>query len=72
MSVFTATTPSLVRQRTHWIDRLAYAALALVAIILIAFLAAPLLAILQQSVEDKTRQFVGFDNFMAYAKTPAL
>ncbi|MGH8848136.1 MAG: ABC transporter permease subunit, partial [Polaromonas sp.] len=72
MSVLTATTPSLVRQRTHWIDRLAYAALALVAIILIAFLAAPLLAILQQSVEDKTRQFVGFDNFMAYAKTPAL
>ncbi|MGH8804535.1 MAG: putative 2-aminoethylphosphonate ABC transporter permease subunit [Polaromonas sp.] len=72
MSVFTATTPPPIRQRAHWIDRLAYVALALVAIILIAFLAAPLLAILQQSVEDKTRQFVGFDNFMAYAKTPAL
>lgn len=62
----------LVRQRVHWIDHLAYAALALVAAILIAFLAAPLITILQQAVEDKAGDFVWFDNFIDYAKTPAL
>jgi iron(III) transport system permease protein len=61
-----------VRQKTHWIDHLAYAALALAAIILIVFLAAPLLAILQQALENKGGQFVWFDNFIDYAKTPAL
>jgi len=61
-----------VRQRAHWIDRLAHAALALTAIILIAFLAAPLLTILQQALQDKAGQFVWLDNFIDYAKTPAL
>ncbi|WP_332777943.1 putative 2-aminoethylphosphonate ABC transporter permease subunit [Polaromonas sp.] len=69
-----ATAPACppVRQKTHWIDYLAHIALALTAIILIAFLAAPLLAILQQALEDKAGQFVWFDNFVDYAKTPAL
>jgi iron(III) transport system permease protein len=72
MPVFTAPAPAAVRQKTHWIDHLAYAALALVAIILIAFLAAPLLAILQQALLGKSGDFVWFDNFIEYAKTPAL
>ena len=37
-----------------------------------AFLAAPLLAILQQALQDKTGQLIWFDNFIDYAKTPAL
>ena len=72
MPVFTAPAPAAVRQKTHWIDHLAYAALALVAIILIAFLAAPLLAILQQALLGKSGDVVWFDNFIEYAKTPAL
>ena len=72
MPVFTAPAPAAVRQQTHWIDNLAYAALALVAIVLVAFLAAPLLAILQQALLGKSGDFVWFDNFIEYAKTPAL
>lgn len=62
----------MVRQKTHWIDHLAYVALALIAIVLIALLAAPLLAILQQALLGKSGDFVWFDNFIDYAKTPAL
>ncbi|MFC5519834.1 putative 2-aminoethylphosphonate ABC transporter permease subunit [Polaromonas jejuensis] len=72
MPVTTAPTLPLVRQRVHWIDHLAHAALALVAIVLIVLLAAPLLAILRQALEDKAGEFVWLDNFIAYAKTPAL
>ena len=72
MPVYTPPAPPLVRQRVHWIDHLAYAGLALAAIILIAFLAAPLLAILQQAVQDKAGDFIWLDNFVEYAKTPAL
>ena len=72
MAVFTAPRSLLVTQKTHWIDHLAHLALGLIAIILIAFLAAPLLAILQQALQDKAGQLIWFDNFIAYAKTPAL
>lgn len=72
MPVFTAPAPAAVRQQTHWIDHLAYVALALVAIVLIAFLAAPLLAILQQALLGKAGNLVWLDNFIDYAKTPAL
>jgi iron(III) transport system permease protein len=72
MPVFTAPAPAAVRQQTHWIDHLAYVALGLVAIVLIAFLAAPLLAILQQALLGKSGDFIWFDNFIEYAKTPAL
>ncbi|WP_431099383.1 putative 2-aminoethylphosphonate ABC transporter permease subunit [Polaromonas aquatica] len=72
MPVFTPPAPIVVRQQAHWIDHLAYVALALVAIVLIAFLAAPLLAILQQALLGRTGDFVWFDNFIDYAKTPAL
>ncbi len=39
---------------------------------LIAFLAFPLLAILQRAMADNDGRFVGIANFIAYAKTPAL
>ena len=61
-----------VRQTTHWTDRVAHASLALVALVLIVFLALPLGAILMQSLEDKQGEFAGFSNFIAYAQTPAL
>jgi iron(III) transport system permease protein len=47
-------------------------ALAAVALLLIAFLAAPLATIALQSLEDQDKRFVGFDNFVSYAQTPAL
>ena len=72
MPVFTPPAPPMVRQRAHWIDHLAYAALALAALVLVVFLAAPLLAILQQALLDKSGDFIWFDNFIEYAKTPAL
>jgi iron(III) transport system permease protein len=72
MPVFTPPAPPMVRQRAHWIDHFGYAALALVALVLVAFLAAPLLAILQQALLDKSGGFVWLDNFIEYAKTPAL
>jgi iron(III) transport system permease protein len=40
------------------------------AVALLAFLAAPLLAILLQALEDGSERFVGLANFVAYAKTP--
>jgi iron(III) transport system permease protein len=60
------------RQRVHWTERFAHAALLLVALALLAFLAAPLLTILLKAIEDSQGRFVGLANFVAYAKTPAL
>jgi len=61
-----------VRQQVHWSERIAHAVLILVALAMLAFLAAPLAAILRQSLEDAHGQFAGLANFIAYAKTPAL
>ena len=61
-----------LRQRTDPADRLAHAALAIVFIVLVLFLAAPLAAVLVQSVEDRGGGFVALRNFAAYLKTPAL
>jgi iron(III) transport system permease protein len=60
------------RQRVHWTERLAHGALALVALALLAFLAAPLVTLLQKALQDNAEQFVGLANFIAYARTPAL
>jgi iron(III) transport system permease protein len=46
--------------------------LLVIAALLVAFLALPLIAILAQSVEDAKGHFVGFANFIAYLQTPAL
>jgi iron(III) transport system permease protein len=61
-----------VTQQVHWSDRIGQLLLAVVAVILIAFLALPLLAILMQALEGKDGQWVGLSNFLAYAQTPAL
>ncbi len=61
-----------VRQASHWTDRIAHIALLLVALALVAFLALPLVSILQQSLEGREGQFVWFANFIEYARTPAL
>ena len=61
-----------VRQQVHWSERIAHAVLIVVALALLAFLAAPLLTILQQSLQDAQGRFAGLANFIAYAKTPAL
>ena len=61
-----------VTQRKHWSDWIGFASLALVLFILLAFLAAPLLAILQQAAQDDQGQFVGLRNFLSYLQTPSL
>jgi len=61
-----------VRQRVHWTDRIGHVVLILIAAVLLVFLAAPLAAILMQSVENKDGAFVGLDNFIAYMQTAAL
>lgn len=64
--------PRPVKLRLHWTDLVARAALIVVALLLIAFLALPLLAILGQALRDKQGTFAGLDNFIAYAQSPAL
>jgi iron(III) transport system permease protein len=61
-----------VRQRTDPADRVGHAVLVVVALVLALFLAAPLAAVLLQSFEDRSRDFVGLANFAAYLHTPAL
>ena len=63
---------TVVRQDAHWTDRIAHIALAVVALALVAFLALPLAAILREALQGKEGEFVWFDNFLSYAKTPAL
>ncbi len=60
------------RLRTHWSERVAQIAIAAVVLLLLVFLAAPLLAILGQALEGRDGRFVGLANFVAYAQTPAL
>ncbi|KNZ31591.1 MAG: phosphonate ABC transporter permease [Methylibium sp. NZG] len=60
------------RLHAHWTDRIAHVALVLVALALLAFLGAPLLAILKKALEDDSGAFVGLTNFVSYARTPAL
>ena len=61
-----------LRLRLHWSDRVAMLAVAAVVVLLLWFLAAPLLTILTQALQDSSGRFVGLDNFIAYARTPAL
>jgi iron(III) transport system permease protein len=67
-----SSTGATLSLRSTGSDRIAHAALALVALLLLAFLAGPLLAILQKSVQNADGGFVGLANFISYAKTPAL
>src|SRR5688572_4022229 len=61
-----------IRQRTDPTDVVGHVILLAVAAVLLVFLAAPLLAVLLQSVEDRQGAFVGADNFLSYVQTPAL
>jgi iron(III) transport system permease protein len=61
-----------VKQKAHWTDRVAHGALALIAVVLLAFLAGPLLSILLQALQGRNEEFVWLDNFIAYARTPSL
>ena len=53
-------------------DRVAVAALAGVAAVLLAFLAGPLAAILVKALQDAQGAFVGLANFASYGRSPAL
>jgi iron(III) transport system permease protein len=61
-----------VRQRAHWTDRIAHGGLALIALVLVAFLALPLASILAKAVQGGSGEFVGLANFATYLRTPAL
>ena len=61
-----------LRQRTDPRDRVGHALLFVVTGILLLFLAAPLAAVLLQSLEDPAGGFAGLANFAAYMQTPAL
>jgi len=65
-------TAAPLRLKSHWTDRIAHLVIAGVALLLVAFLALPLLAILGQAVEDRAGEFVGLANFIEYARTPSL
>ena len=61
-----------LRQRAHWTDRVAHATLLVLVLVLVAFLALPLAAILAKSLQNADGAFVGLANFASYVKTPAL
>lgn len=61
-----------VKPLVHWHDRLAQGLLLVCCLGLVAFLLAPLAAILVKSVEDKSGAFVGLMQFREYFATPAL
>ncbi|MBP6899908.1 MAG: putative 2-aminoethylphosphonate ABC transporter permease subunit [Burkholderiaceae bacterium] len=71
MSIGLRVAPDL-RLRTDPTQYAAHAALAAVLLALLVFLAAPLLAILGQALQDAQGHWVGLANFIAYAQTPAL
>ncbi|MGI9134968.1 MAG: ABC transporter permease subunit, partial [Rhodoferax sp.] len=61
-----------VKQIHHWSDYIAHVLIVLIALLLLCFVAAPLLSILEQALQDASGRFVWFANFIEYAKTPAL
>ena len=73
MNIATTAAPGAVlRLRATASDRVAHAALVLVILFLLVFLAAPLAALLVEAVHDAEGRFVAFANFVSYARTPAL
>jgi iron(III) transport system permease protein len=61
-----------LRQRAHWTDRIAHAALLLIVLALVVFLALPLASILVKALQNADGAFVGLVNFTGYLATPAL
>jgi iron(III) transport system permease protein len=72
MSTLAARSATLPKLRATASDRVAVVALVAVALLLSAFLAAPLVAIGVQALQDNQGRFVGLANFVSYAQTPAL
>jgi len=71
-AVLPAPAARVLRQRAHWSDRVAHAAIAAIAVALVVFLALPLAAILVKAVQDHEGAFVGLRNFASYLGTPSL
>ena len=61
-----------LRQRAHWTDRIAHAALVAVGLALVVFLALPLASILVKSLQNADGAFVGLLNFTSYLASPSL
>jgi iron(III) transport system permease protein len=73
MSAVLSSSPVIaLRQRAHWTDRIAHAALLLVVLALVVFLALPLASILVKSLQNSDGAFVGLINFTSYLATPSL
>jgi len=70
-AVLPPSTPAL-RQRAHWSDRIAHAAMLLIVLALLVFLALPLASILVKSLQDADGAFAGTVNFSRYLATPSL
>ena len=71
-AVLPAPPVAALRQRAHWTDRIAHAALLLVVLALVVFLALPLASILVKSLQNGDGAFVGLVNFTSYLATPSL
>ena len=67
-----ATPTRALKLRATASDHVAAGGIVVVALLLVAFLALPLAAILSQALQDAQGRFVWLANFIAYAKTPAL
>jgi iron(III) transport system permease protein len=72
MSAVLTLPAAVLRQRSHWTDRIAHAALLGVVVGLVVFLALPLATILAKSLQDRSGAFVGLTNFTSYLQTPSL
>jgi iron(III) transport system permease protein len=64
--------PRAVSQQVHWSDRVGHGLILAIGAVLLLFLAAPLAAILAQSLLDADGNFAGIVNFANYLGNPAL
>ena len=71
-AVLPSPSAAALRQRAHWTDRIAHAALLLVVLALVVFLALPLASILVKSLQSAEGAFVGLANFTSYLASPSL
>jgi len=62
----------VLRQRAHWTDRVAHAAMLALIAVLLVFLAGPLASILVKSLQNADGAYAGLGNFASYLQTPAL
>jgi len=62
----------VLRQRAHWTDRVAHAAMLALIAVLLVFLAGPLASILVKSLQNADGAYAGLGNFTSYLQTPAL